>query len=58
MGQPDRTLERWQRATRAQRSAPRAPLAISRDVYCDLDNDGEVHARFDAQALAGRMGLD
>ncbi|NYZ63630.1 DUF72 domain-containing protein [Luteimonas deserti] len=41
----------------ARRHAPRSPvLAQGRDVYCYFDNDAKVHAPFDAQALARRLG--
>jgi uncharacterized protein YecE (DUF72 family) len=41
----------------AQRVAPgRAPRTAARDVYCYFDNDVKVHAPFDANALARRLG--
>ena len=66
-GYGDAALDRWAGRIKrwsaggeprdAQRSAPRAPLASGRDVYCYFDNDAKVHAPFDAQALARWLGL-
>lgn len=66
-GYGDAALDRWARRIRrwaaggeprdGQRSAARAPRAPEgRDVYCYFDNDAKVHAPFDAQALARRLG--
>jgi uncharacterized protein YecE (DUF72 family) len=32
------------------------PRAVARDIYCYFDNDVKVHAPFDANALARRLG--
>jgi uncharacterized protein YecE (DUF72 family) len=44
--------------TDARRVSDRPPpRAARRDVYCYFDNDVKVHAPFDANALARRLGL-
>lgn len=55
-----RRIRAWQRGgqPRDARRATRVPVARTpRDVYCYFDNDAKVHAPFDAQALAARLGV-
>ena len=36
----------------------RTPVAPEpRDIYCYFDNDAKVHAPFDAERLAARLGV-
>ena len=66
-GYGDDALDDWARRIRAwQRGAQprgahratrgRAP-SVAQDVYCYFDNDAKVHAPFDAQALAAKLGV-
>jgi uncharacterized protein YecE (DUF72 family) len=41
----------------ARASGAKAPRTSARDVYCYFDNDVKVHAPFDANALARRLGV-
>jgi uncharacterized protein YecE (DUF72 family) len=61
-------LDRWARRIEAwagggepddaaRASATKAPRTAARDVYCYFDNDVKVHAPFDANALARRLGV-
>jgi uncharacterized protein YecE (DUF72 family) len=67
-GYTDETLDMWARridawsrgaepddARKASSLKPRR--RASRDVYCYFDNDAKVHAPFDAQTLAMKLGL-
>lgn len=67
-GYTDAALEGWAARIRAwahggeprdavRASASAAPTRAGRDVYCYFDNDAKVHAPFDAQALARKLGL-
>ena len=66
-GYSDEALTRWAQRIRrwsdggeledAVRVGGRAPKRARRDVYCYFDNDVKVHAPFDAQVLAGKLGL-
>jgi uncharacterized protein YecE (DUF72 family) len=67
-GYTDEALRGWARRIRAWSrgaeprgarriaGAPAAPRT-QRDVYCYFDNDAKVHAPFDAQRLARRLGV-
>jgi uncharacterized protein YecE (DUF72 family) len=66
-GYSDRALDAWSRKTRAwlagrqPRGAQTAsreppPSRTERDVYVYFDNDIKVHAPYDAQRLAGKLG--
>ncbi|WP_374674839.1 DUF72 domain-containing protein [Ideonella sp.] len=68
-GYDDGALDHWARRITAWRrgrqvddarlAAPDepAPHAPARDIYCYFDNDIKVHAPFDAQRLAERLGV-
>jgi uncharacterized protein YecE (DUF72 family) len=54
-----RRIRAWLRGTQptgARRIGSGRPSRQPRDVYCYFDNDSKVHAPFDAQALARRLG--
>ncbi|HET7132414.1 MAG TPA: DUF72 domain-containing protein, partial [Gammaproteobacteria bacterium] len=66
-GYSDRALDEWARKVRAwlggrqprgARVASRdpPPRRVQRDVYVYFDNDIKVHAPYDAQRLAGKLG--
>jgi uncharacterized protein YecE (DUF72 family) len=54
-------IEAWSRGGEpgdpARASNESAPPARHRDIYCYFDNDVKVHAPFDANALACRLGV-
>ena len=55
----DARIRAWLRGTQptgARRIGSGRPSRQPRDVYCYFDNDSKVHAPFDAQALARRLG--
>lgn len=56
-----RRIEAWSRGREPEDarvvSAEPAPRVARRDVYCYFDNDVKVHAPFDANALAQRLGV-
>jgi uncharacterized protein YecE (DUF72 family) len=52
-GYTDVELDEWARKIARWRAGPDRP----RDVYVYFDNDAKVHAPFDAQRLAERVGL-
>jgi uncharacterized protein YecE (DUF72 family) len=56
-----RRIDAWSRGTEPgdarKASALKPRRRASRDVYCYFDNDAKVHAPFDAQTLAMKLGL-
>lgn len=54
-----RRIRAWQRGGQprgAHRATPGPVARMPRDVYCYFDNDAKVHAPFDAQLLAAKLG--